>query len=374
MGGSKTQQVLWVLVLCALTSVALAQRPAQPTAKHPVETPAQPVPKSTSSRLLTTDEGLAIIGAALETRHNAHSNGDCSHLVHAIYEQAGFPYRYADSSRLYEGIEDFRQIAHPQPGDLAVWRGHAAIVINPVQHSFFGSTRSGLRVESYDSGYWKHRGPPRFFRYVKSASPNSPSVTRTAATQLPTLRNVESRSPLTVARNSDDVPTDDPPSSTAPTVSSLPRILVVHALQPKPKQVNVTLSQIFDETDQALRGQDVLKLSQPLIVFDHIEVKGVHLKGNQGWADVKIDGLSSLVAGRATPKKRSEQQRWALTRRDASTWELLLPLKTSYLPHDLAVRILAHQLASLADRTSEAGDSSKDQAQLASTLSLLLEK
>jgi hypothetical protein len=190
MAGSKTTHVLWVLVLCAFTWTALAQQTPNPTAKHLVERSAKPRPERSSSRLLTSDEGLAIIGAALEIRHRTHSSGDdCSHLVHAIYEQAGFPYRYADSSKLYDGIEAFRRVTHPQPGDLAVWRGHAAIVVNPAQHSFFSSTHSGYRVDSYDSGYWKHRGPPRFFRYVKPASLSSPSVTRTTNTQPPTLHD-----------------------------------------------------------------------------------------------------------------------------------------------------------------------------------------
>jgi hypothetical protein len=374
MAGSTTKWALWGLVVCALTPPVLAQRTQKSTAKHSVETSAKPVPGATSSRLLSSDEGLAIIGAALETRHTTHSGGDCSHLVHAIYEQAGFPYPYADSSKLYDGIEDFRQVTHSQPGDLAVWLGHAAIVVNPAQHSFFSSTRSGLRVESYDLEYWKHRGLPRFFRYVKPASPSSPSVTRTATAKLPILHNGESPTPHVVAGDSDDLPNDDSLSSALPTAGSRPRILVVYAPQPKPKQVNETLSQEFDETKRARRGQEVLNLSEPLTVFDHIEVKAVHVKGNQGWAEVNMEGLSSLVAGRAAPKKRSEQQRWVLTRRDADTWELLLPLKSTYLPHDLAVRLLAHQLATLADKTSGAGDSAKDQAQLARTLNLLLER
>jgi hypothetical protein len=190
MVGSKTTHVHWVFVLCVFAWTASAQQASKSTAKHIVETSVKPGRERTSSRLLTTDEGLAIIGAALEIRHRTHSSSDdCSHLVHALYEQAGFPYRYADSSQLYDGIEPFRRITHPQPGDLAVWRGHAAIVVNPAQHSFFSSTRSGYRVESYDSEYWKHRGLPRFFRYVKPASPSSPSVTRTTNTQPPTLHN-----------------------------------------------------------------------------------------------------------------------------------------------------------------------------------------
>jgi hypothetical protein len=373
MAGSKTQHLLWGLALGALTATTLAQRTAQSTAKHPIEASAPSVPKSTSYRLLTSDDGLAIIGAALESRH-LRSNGDCSHLVHAIYELAGFRYRYADSSQLYDGIGTFRQVTHPQPGDLAVWRGHAAIVINPAQHSFFGSTRSGLRVESYESEYWKRRGSPRFFRYLKPVAPISPTVKRTATAEFPDLRDAETRPPLAVPRDSDDPPPGDSQSSAVPTVGSSPRVLVVHAPQPDLKKMNEVLFQNFEETDRALRGQDMLKLPQPLIVFDHIEVKGVHLKGNHGWTDVKINGLCSLVAGRARPKKRSERHRWVLIRRDTETWELLLPPETNYLPGYLAVRVIAHQLAAVADRTSEAGDSSQEQAQLARTLNLILEK
>lgn len=373
MDGPKANLVAWVIVLGVLPSAAVAQHTAKSTANRPVQTSANSVSESSPSRLLTTDESLAIIGAALEIRFSTHSSGDCSHLVHAIYERAGFPYRYADSSRLYDGTEPFRQVAHPQPGDLAVWRGHAAIVISPAQHSFFSSTRSGLRVESYDSEYWKHRGSPRFFRYTRPASSSSASATRTASAHPPTLRNVDSRTPLTLEGHSDNVSGDKPSTSGLATVSNFPPILITHTVRPTPKQVNETLSQHFDETGKALRAQNVLRLSERLIVFDHLEISVVHLKENQAYVGVKINGISSLEAGRGTRKKRSEQQRWVLTRRDGDTWELLLAPKATYLPRDLAIRIFANQLAALAE-PSEAGDSSKDQAQLARILLLLLDK
>lgn len=167
MGESKTKHVLWILALFALVPVAATQ-PTPKEAGH--DAPANSVRRPTSSRLVTAAEGRAIVGSALKARHNGRSTGDCSHSVHAIYKRAGFPYRYADSSQLYDGIKDFRRVSRPQAGDLAVWPGHAGIVVNPAQHSFFGATHSGLRVESYDSKYWKHRGRPRFFRYVKSTS------------------------------------------------------------------------------------------------------------------------------------------------------------------------------------------------------------
>ena len=126
--------------------------------------------EANAPRLVNSDQGLAIIGAALKSRKLTDSNADCSNLVHAIYERAGFTYSYSNSSELYQGVKEFRRVLHPQPGDLVVWRGHVGIVISPVQHSFFTAMRSGRGVEFYDSPYWQARGRPRFFRYLKAAS------------------------------------------------------------------------------------------------------------------------------------------------------------------------------------------------------------
>src|ERR1700674_401291 len=88
------------------------------------ETP-DPQHKSIGSRALTRSEGLAILDVALDSRYHAQFPFDCSHFVHGIYERAGLPYEYANSADLYAGIDEFRRVANPQPGDLAVWRGHA---------------------------------------------------------------------------------------------------------------------------------------------------------------------------------------------------------------------------------------------------------
>ncbi|HWW16797.1 MAG TPA: hypothetical protein VN310_19200 [Candidatus Dormibacteraeota bacterium] len=138
--------------------------------------------KTTSSGLLTRHEGSAIVRVALHSLHPAGSPSDCSHLVHALYERAGFHYEYASSSDLYTGIDEFRRVAKPQPGDLAVWRGHAGIVVNPAKHSFFSMLSSGPGVDSYDSPYWDQWGQPRFYRYVKAApSGKSSSSVRTTS-------------------------------------------------------------------------------------------------------------------------------------------------------------------------------------------------
>lgn len=120
-----------------------------------------------ASSTLTQDEGLSVIAAALDSRVHLHSRRDCSHLVHAIYGRAGFPYSYASSSSLYFGTNEFQRVTRAQPGDLVVWRGHVGIVVNPAQHAFFSTLRSEPGMDTYDAPYWKRRGQLRFYRYIK---------------------------------------------------------------------------------------------------------------------------------------------------------------------------------------------------------------
>ena len=94
---------------------------------------------------------------------------DCSHFVQYLYEQAGLYYGYAPSRTLYDGMEGFKRVAHPKPGDLIVWRGHVGIVVDPDETTFLSALRSGVKVSSYHSHYWQRRGKPRFLRYVGPA-------------------------------------------------------------------------------------------------------------------------------------------------------------------------------------------------------------
>jgi len=121
-----------------------------------------------NDRTLSEDDGLSVIAAALDPRTRRFSRRDCSHLVHAIYVRAGFPYTYASSSDLYAGVEGFQRVTRPQPGDLIVWRGHAGIVIQPSRHIFFSFLREGPGVDDYEAPYWTRRGRARFYRYIKN--------------------------------------------------------------------------------------------------------------------------------------------------------------------------------------------------------------
>src|SRR5204863_5529672 len=68
--------------------------------------------------LLSADDGLSVIATALDRTVSQHAKHDCSHLVHAIYERAGFPYSYAPSAEIYDGLPEFQKVALPQVGDL----------------------------------------------------------------------------------------------------------------------------------------------------------------------------------------------------------------------------------------------------------------
>ena len=62
---------------------------------------------------IRADQGLSVLAAALDYNHRRHSRPDCSHLVHDIYEKAGFRYPYASSSDLYRGVPYFERVWEP---------------------------------------------------------------------------------------------------------------------------------------------------------------------------------------------------------------------------------------------------------------------
>ncbi len=372
-----------VLFVCmAAASIAAAEEKREGANANHVAVHKSPAAqaKPIGARSLTMGDGLAILGAALDSRHRKASRPDCSHFVHDLYQQAGFPYEYASSTELYVGVGEFRRVSNPQPGDLAVWRGHVGIVVSPQQHSFFSLLRSGPGVDSYDAPYWRQRGRPRFFRYVKatpSAAPPSP------------VRNASWKP--TAPNNGDDLSGDDPvpdesqdlagetssslnAAKLEPETPSAPRIVTLTAFRPKPDQVSEAFLQTCKDWEQSLRGRDLFKSSQSLIVFDHFEVRKVHITGNHGWAEIQIEEPVSLAASTAQLHKRSERQRWSLNRLEGKTWELAPAPNTVYLPQPAAVRLLATALAQLTADTPDAASNTQQKALLARLLDVLLEK
>lgn len=136
--------VLLALPLCGLPAVAAALAP-----------PVQPK-EATAAEVSFSQAGSQLQLSTL----------DCSHLVHTIYESVGLHYQYATSRVLYRGNERFRRVLRPNPGDLVAWRGHVGIVVDPSRHIFLSALKTGLKVSSYVSGYWRDRGRARFLRYT----------------------------------------------------------------------------------------------------------------------------------------------------------------------------------------------------------------
>jgi hypothetical protein len=156
-------------------------------------------------RLVNVREGIRLVNTASEQKAEGKDKPDCSHLVHQIYELSGFPYPYASSFDLYDGIDKFRRVPTPRPGDLVVWRGHVGILINAVEHTFYSSVSSGFRTENYDGPYWRTQGRPRFYRYVRPG-PAEPTATKGSA-RLITSAGHSKTGPVSVYKGIADVPT-----------------------------------------------------------------------------------------------------------------------------------------------------------------------
>jgi len=296
-------------------------------------------------------------------------NGD--EIVHDIYERAGFPYPYVPSSDLYAGISEFRRVTRPQAGDLVTWPGHAGLAISGAQHTFYSALRSGLGVENYEAPYWRSRGRPHFYRYVKSAPATLNAGARPARLAPTTFGDSEARGDQEKSAMS---------AQTSPLVAdpdaALPTTAAVDSARPSAAAVTGALARVFADIAEALRGKDVLALPQPLIAFDDFEVERVHLDRRQGWVEVRVSHPLLLTGaktrrGNTVAANPPERQRWALRYAGRNSWEVVLPRET-YLARDAAVRVLAHQLASAADNPQASGNSPQ-KAQLARLLNTLLQ-
>jgi len=346
----------------------------QPTVKTSQELAQAPQP-TVGTNLLDLDDGLAVLGAALETRHKADPRSDCSHLVQTIYEKAGFPYPYQTSRDLFAGhASDFRRVSQPQPGDLIVWKGHAGVVVNPAQRTFYSSLRTGFGVQPYDSAYWKGRGRPRFFRYVKSSMQPPPAV-ETAANRTPTLKPAGFHPDSDYARLSSPGDVNVPLKSAAGPGAATPvsTMVAISSALPTAAQVRTALEQQFRTSGDKVQSSNILALYPALIAFDRLDIQKVQLKANDGWAQVAVRGAVLVAGADKRPRKKLEVQRWKLLRTGNDTWEVLLPDDTTYIPREAAVHILAQQLAALTDSASDSGAQANQKVQLAHWLNVLLD-
>ncbi len=302
----------------------------------------------TSAGLMNSDDRLLVISAAFG-RQGSRSKVDCSHLVHEIYSRAGFPYSYANSSDLYSGINEFHRVTTPQVADLIVWPGHMGIIVSPTQHSFYSSLRSGVGVDFYDSSYWKGRGKPRFYRYVK----------RTTAAEPPSsARNIRAE--------------EETESSVEPANIATTDALVVESVRLSSEEIRNALLKLSRDYANSLRPRDLFNLRVPVVVFDRVKVERVKIKGQKGSVEVAVDGPLSLSDGRINQKKHHDRQRWAIDHHDQTTWQVRLPSAAVYLSRVDAARLFSQQLAILADGNHDESSGLREKAELARALNVLL--
>jgi hypothetical protein len=308
----------------------------------------------TTSGLMSSDDRLLVMSAVVG-RQVSRSKPDCSHLVYEIYSRAGFPYRYSSSSDLYSGISEFQRVTTPQVGDLIVWPGHVGIIVSPAQHSFYSSLRSGVGVDFYDSSYWRGRGKPRFYRYVKR-----------------TLMADSSRR----YHSLEDIGAEEKADSTAvlqPTNFSITDTLVVDSARLGPEQIRDAFLKLSNDYGESLRAQDLSKLRVPVVVFDQVKVERLKVKGQKGTVDIRIDGPLTFSGGQLDQKKRHDRQRWTINNHYQTTWQLSLPNAVIYISRDDAARLFAQQFARITDGTHDDSPGLKlEKAELARTLAVLL--
>lgn len=351
-------------------------------------------PRGFRPRLVSADQGEAIVDAAAEYRDRARSKPDCSHLVHQIYELAGLTYPYASSFKLYTGIEAFGRVRAPQPGDVIVWRGHVGIVVDPARHSFYSSVGSGLRVEDYNSAYWKRRGPARFYRYALGgrgeetmvASRRAPRADRESAqvTTAPVIEDDQPTNSRPTSTNSAAEPAGSEPRDTARVEAASnhdasaaevpPNILIAsRGVRPTNDEVAQAISELADSSDAALRGGDLSSVSPPVTIFAELRVEHLRLRKDQGSARVRVESIALLDRGQIDLNRRHEKRDWEL-RRTGEGWVAFTPSERAYLPRDVAARVLADRLASLTRKPSRhaAAADLREQALLARVLNAIL--
>jgi hypothetical protein len=302
-------------------------------------------------RLASREEGEAIVQVAWELRRGLSPKPDCSHFVNAIYAQAGLDYEYARAEEIFDGIDSFRRVHRPQPGDLVVWQGHVGIVVDPGEHSFYSSVFSGFAIEDYRSNYWTTRGQPRFYRYVidevhkarLDAHLNSlrlmPAAVQPGSAREPgSGRDPDLRRNTSPFRDSDMISqsgADDTETSDAAFVSS--------HMRPSKDEVRAALIHLADTNGQRLRQRPAMHPNQSIVLVDQVAVAELSLGDHSGWAELEIKETDS---SRNAPGYVKPIDRWRVSlHREERGWALLVPQDRVYLRRDAAIRALADRVA-----------------------------
>jgi len=358
---------IFVALCLATASAALAQnvRPAS------AETP--------GPRPIARTEGRNILASIPMVDAESESETDCSHLVHNVYEQAGFPYDYVSSHELYIGSTNFTRVRAPQAGDLVVWRGHVGIVIDPQEHSFFSSVRSGPDTQFYDSPYWRSRGMARFFRYITE----KPLSGRT----LEATRHADQQPLQAASHGSENRPTSGlPKPARAPASNSTPAaetsssatvetpreiILQVARKNPSPDEVVAAFVEMSQDSGESLRTRTLNSIGKPIIVYREAHVSAMQIKGKRGTALVRIESLGAPLNTQTGSQLRWKEQSLEFEKTKRG-WVMSPIQETAYVKREVALQVLSARLAELAQNTDATPEQEREQKQIIRFLNLLI--
>ena len=373
-----------------------AQTSGQPPAGRTSQPPGKPAggqgPTSRAPaipaghRLLSLKEGQALAQGISWADDEEGLAPDCSHLVHTLYQQAGYAYPYATSVDLYLGTGSFWRVRTAQPGDLIVWRGHVGIVVSPGDHSFFSSVSAGTQIQNYRSAYWQARGYPRFYRYLtdsprqgdsgtvetagRSEPPSKQQAARPGLQNQPSLRAVKTASPTTPGRARGEGALDKSPAENSSTTRSWP--IPTGGKQPKAADVAAVLETANLEAGEILRAANLEKLERPLVVYRQLQVSGVELKGKRGTAQIQLLTVAALTAERMASQMGWEDHQLEL-QRASKGWTMVQGNEIAYVPRDRAMRVLAQRLAALTESPERSTQKDREQADIVRFMNLLVE-
>jgi len=354
------------LCLATASAAALGQnvRPAS------AETP--------GPRPIARTEGRKILAVIPTVDTDSESETDCSHLVHGIYEHAGFPYDYVSSHELYIGSKNFTRVRSPQAGDLVVWRGHVGIVIDPKEHSFFSSVRSGPDTQFYDSPYWRSRGIARFFRYMTEEPLHSGRTLE--ATRNPGQQPLQAASHTAEHRPPSGLPKPAPVSnvasaaltSSSETVETAREVVLQVARQsPSPEEVAAAFVEMNQVSGESLRTRSLNRPGKPTIVYREVRVSEIQIRGKRGTAVARIASLGALPNTQTGSQLRWKEQslKFEKTKRG---WVMRPIQEAAYVKREVALQVLSARLAELAQNADATLEQQREQQQIIRFLNLLV--
>lgn len=358
------------LALCfATASVALGQntRPAS------AETPGpRPIARTEGRRVLATIPTVDV---------ESESETDCSHLVHDVYEQAGFSYDYVTSRELYiGGSTNFTRVRVPHAGDLVVWRGHVGIVIDPKEHSFFSFVRLGRDTQFYDSPYWRSRGIARFFRYVTEKPFHAGDTVE--ATGHPDHKPLQGDNHNSENHTSSKLFKPAPvrasnpvsaveASSPATVETSREIVLQTAGKNPSPDEVLAAFVDMNRDSAESLRTRNLNSFGKSIIVYRQLRVSGLQMKGERGTTLLRIESLGSPGDTQTGTLLRWREQSLELEKTKKG-W-VMSPLKnTAYVKREVALQVLSARLGDLAKNTDATPEQEREQKEIIRLLNLLV--